>query len=220
MREKQLRAVYASNVVIVVLVAAAWVIMSFFGAEGTLASRGFGNLKYFTVLSNILAGAASAALLVCLARVRRGAAERVPHSVYLLKFVAAAAVSVTFLVVSVFFSPWIGWLPMYRGANFWFHLVIPVLAVCEFVFLDRFDTASRRETLMCMLPPLIYGCVYAVNVIANGAGGGPDGNDFYGFAHWGLPVGFGIFAAILLTSWGAGALMRLGNRGKSRSKTE
>lgn len=216
---KRTRAVYIVNIVIVVLVLAAWAIMAFFGKEGTLASRGVGSLKYFTVLSNILEGAASAALVVSLSRVRRGRAEHVPHGIFLMKFVAAAAVSVTFLVVAVFFGPWVGYSHLYNGANLWFHLVIPVLAVCEFVFLDRFDTVSRRETLWTMLPPLIYGCCYAANVIVNGPGAEPNVNDFYGFVYWGLPVGFGIFAVILLISWGAGSLMRLGNRAKKHERT-
>ena len=200
------------NFVLFAVAVFAWAVMAFFEEAGMLSDLGLRNLKYFTVLSNVFEGIVSLVLAVCLVRVRRGSSARVPHAVFLLKFLAAVTVAVTFLVVALFFGPWVGWRPLYRGANFWFHLVIPVLAMAEFVRFDRFDGVSFRETLLAPLPALIYGLVYTANLLVNGAGSGPDANDFYGFVHWGYPVGVGIFAGILLVSWAAGCLLRRGNR--------
>ena len=207
------------NLVLFAAVLLAWAVMVFFEREGMLSDLGLRNMKYFTVLSNVFEGIASLALAVCLVRVRRGRSARVPHGVFLLKFLAAVTVAVTFLVVALFFGPWIGWLPLYRGANFWFHLVVPVLAMAEFVLLDRFDGVAFRETLWAPLPALAYGIVYTVNLLVNGTGTDPDPNDFYGFVHWGFAVGFGIFAGILLVSWGAGCLLCLGNRAGRKEKS-
>ena len=206
------RFLIAYNIVLFAAVVLAWTVMVFFEHEGMLSDLGLRNMKYFTVLSNVLEGIVSLALAACLVRVRRGRAARVPHGVFLLKFLAAVTVAVTFLVVALFFGPWVGWRPLYQGANFWFHLVVPVLAMAEFVLLDRFDGVSFRETAWAPLPALVYGIVYTANLLVNGAGTGPDANDFYGFVHWGYPVGVGIFAGILLVSWAAGCLLRLGNR--------
>jgi len=207
------------NAVVFAAVLVAWTDMAFFSQEGMLSDLGLRNMKYFTVLSNVFEAIVSLALAVCLARVRRGRAARVPHGVFLLKFLAAVTVAVTFLVVALFFGLWVGYRPLYLGANFWFHLVVPVLAMAEFVLFDRFDAVTLRETAWAPLPALAYGAVYTVNVLVNGAGSDPDANDFYGFVHWGYPVGFGIFAGILFTSWAAGCLLRLGNRAGRKEKS-
>lgn len=208
------RALPIINGLIAVIVPAAWVYMAFIGHGNILSSNGIVSLRYFTVLSNILEAAASVWLLIELLRLGRGGRERISHGVFLLKFVSAAAVAVTFSVVAFFFGPLVGYGALYRGANFWYHLIVPVLAMAEFILLDRFDSVSMRETLLAPVPALIYGICYAVNLLINGIGSGPDTNDFYGFAAWGLPVGFGIFALILLLSWGLGCLLRWGSRVK------
>lgn len=208
------------NVAIVALTALAWCIMAFWEhGDALLTARGVGNLKFFTVLSNVFEGIVSLALALRLLRVRRGRAEGIPHALYLLKFLAAVTVTVTFLVVAVFFGPWVGYPPLYRDANFFFHLVIPLMAIAEFLFLDRFDRALFRESLWAPLPALAYGIVYTANVVVNGPGEYPDANDFYGFTYWGWPAAFAIFAGILLLSWGAACFLRWGN-GLGRNKDE
>lgn len=208
------------NVAIAAMTVIAWCIMAFWDhADALLEARGVDNLKFFTVLSNVFEGIVSLALAVRLLRVRRGRAEGIPHALYLLKLLAAVTVTVTFAVVAVFFGPWVGYRPLYRYANFFFHLVIPLAAITEFLFLDRFDRASFRETLWAPLPALVYGTVYTVNVVVNGPGEFPNANDFYGFTNWGWPAAFAIFAGILLLSWGAACFLRWGNA-RGRTKDE
>lgn len=213
--KKKSAMIFAYDLALFALTVLGWVVMVFFGEAGRLSTLGLANMRYFTVLSNILEGIASLLLAIRLGRIRRGRAEGIPHWLYLLKFLAAVMVAVTFLVVALFFGPWVGYLSLYRGANFWFHLIIPVLAMAEFILLDRFDRVSRRETLLAPLPALVYGLAYALNLIIHGVGEPPDPNDFYGFASWGLGVGFGIFALILLMSWGVGCGLRRLNAAKS-----
>lgn len=193
------------NLLLALLVLAGWLVSLLApDPDALLISHGLANLRYFTVLSNLLEGAAAVVMTVCLCR------GRVPHGVFLMKFLAAVTVAVTFFVVALFFGPWVGWAPLYRRGNFFYHLVVPLLAMIEFILWDRFGRISRREVLLAPLPALAYGAVYAVSVLLLG------GEDFYGFVHWGLPAGFGIFAGILLLSWGSGALLRLGNQAGRR----
>ena len=192
------------NVLIAVLTIVGLVISVTYRGESILSARGWQGLRYFTTLSNLLECAASVLLSVWLGRRQ----PVIPRRLYILKYVAAAAVALTFIVVAMVFGPFVGLRRLYLGGNFWFHLVIPVLAISEFVFLDRFGIVSMRETLFAPLPALIYGIYYILNVTI----GRSPKNDFYGFAHWGLPIGFAIFAAILLLSWIAGLLLRWGNR--------
>ena len=166
---------------------AAWLMM-LFGGEGTLSSRGLGSLKYFTTLSNLLEGAASVWWLIAALRSGTRLAER-------LKFVAAAAVMLTFTVVMTFLGPLYGYRYMFGGANLWFHLLVPLMAAAEFILLGD-GTMTRRDDLLAVLPPLLYGAVYLCNILVNGVGEYPHTNDWYGFVLWGLPVSIVIFAVI------------------------
>ncbi len=214
-KTKTRRAVLYVNLLIALLTAIGVVQMLLTRGDRPLTSYGAANLKYFTVLSNIFEGAASLFLAVHL---MGGARNDVPRWIFRIKFVAAAAVSLTFLVVGLFFGTMFGHRLFYQGSNFWFHLVIPLLAILEFIFLDRFGELRFRDTGLAILPALIYGLAYCVNLLVNGVGTPPDHiNDIYGFLLWGLPVGLCIFAAILLLSWIAGALLRLGNRARRKT---
>ena len=218
--EKKRTPLLIVNILIVLLTVLGVCITQLVRSDGLLIAEGLHNLKYFTVLSNILEGIASLVLAVRLIRLRRGRADGIPHWMYVLKLVSASAVAVTFFVVALFFGPWVGYGLLYRDANLFFHLVIPVLAMGEFVALDRFDSVTLGETALCAAPELLYGLGYLLNLLINGIGVWPDTNDFYGFTTWGWGVGFMIFAAILLLGWGAGCLLRLGSRAGRSEKTK
>jgi hypothetical protein len=144
---------------------------------------------------------------------------------------AAAAVGLTFLVIIGFLGPLYGLLKMYRGANFFFHLILPLTAMAEFVLCpaeaetalnpaettepalcpaETAETATIpfRWTLYTMIPVAVYGAFYLGNCMINGIGEWPHTNDFYGFLNWGLPVGLVIFAGIMLAIWGIACVLR------------
>ena len=208
--------VYYWNLVIALLVLFAWLQMTLFGSEAALSSLGLVNLKFFTVLSNLLEGIASLFYARALHLVIHGRRAHTPHLAFVLKLISAVCVRLTFLVVLLFLGPMFGHAAMYVGANFWFHLMIPLLSMAEFVFLDRNGRISMRDTLWALLPVLLYGSVYLLNVLINGVGEWPHRNDFYGFATWGVPVGILIFAAILGLQWALALLLRLGNHAASK----
>jgi hypothetical protein len=191
----------AVNIFIVIAVAGSWLAMALYG-QGTLAENGFGNLKYFTVLSNLLEGAASVIWLVM-----SGRDESAKIKAERLKYVAASAVMLTFTVVMGFLGPLYGYGAMFTGANLFFHLIIPLAAAAEVIFLsDAEYTAS--DNALTVIPPLVYGTVYLLNNIVNGIGEWPDTNDWYTFLAWGYPAGIGIFAVICAVTWLLGLLMR------------
>lgn len=197
-----------SNIFIAVMVPAAWSIMVFhlFG-DGVLTTSGLGSLRYFTVLSNLLAGAASLCYAVGLLR-KTG----ISRWMTALKYVATVAVTLTFLTVIFFLGPLFGFAFMYQGANLWFHLVIPAVSVLEFCLLDHEHPLPFFYTLLAVLPMAVYGIFYLGNNLINGVGAGETTNDWYGFLLWGLPVGLIIFAALILVTWGAAVLIRALNK--------
>ena len=170
-----------------------------FAGKGELSARGLRGLKFFTVQSNLFAAIAAAFWLA--KRDRREWIET-------LKFIAAVSVFITFTVVVLFLGPLYGFLSMYKGANLFLHLIVPVLAVLEQMFWTE-GAASARDNRLAMLPPLIYGCFYLGNVLINGIGTWPDTNDWYGFLNWGYPIGMLIFAGICFLGWLLGKIIRV-----------
>ena len=189
------------NICIAIAVLISWVMMILFG-QGTLAQNGLGNLKFFTVLSNLFEGIAS---VIWLVNTRKSETEKIRAE--RIKYVAASAVALTFAVVMGFLGPLYGYSSMFTGANLFFHLLIPLAAMAEIIFLSDHEFSSR-DNGYTVIPPLVYGTVYLCNNLINGIGEWPDTNDFYGFLNWGYPTGIGIFAGICIVTWLLGLMMR------------
>ena len=199
----------AMNALIVVIVLAAWLGMVFSVNErGVLTSRGLHSLKYFTVLSNLLACAASAAYGVCL--IRSGAA--VPRGVVVWKYAGTVSVALTLATTALFLGPTArtGYLSMFQGVNFWLHLVAPALCILDFCLWNPDGPLTLGDSLLACTPMALYAAYYVGNLLCNGiVGRGGRTNDWYGFAAggWGMA---GVAAAIIcLATWGMALLMRL-----------
>lgn len=191
----------AVNVIIVISVLIAWMWMAF-GGNAVLEAGGTENLKFFTVLSNLMEGAAS---LVWLIMRKRGDGCRAKAERF--KYIAAASVFLTFAVVVAFLGPLYGFGMMFENANLFFHLLIPLAAVAEIIFLSDAEY-TKRDNNLAVIPPVVYGIVYLGNCIINGTGEWPDTNDWYLFLAWGYPVGILIFAVITAVTWLLALLLR------------
>lgn len=185
----------AVNAVLPVAVIAA-VIILFLCEDG--AVKGF---KYYTVLSNLFVAVAAVVYLLSRGRGRFTA---------VIKHVSAVAIAVTFLVVVAFFWPVFGPDRLFNSYNILFHIIIPLIAVGEEIFLPSacFDF---RDDLLSALPPLVYGAAYLANLLINGV----KENDWYGFVTWGIPTGIVIFAVICFVTVLVSAIIRrLAKKGK------
>ena len=196
--KKKVRFIY--NIIMTGFVLYAWLIMFFNTKEGMLTAKGFINLKFYTTLSNIFAAVIAVIWIVDYFR------KKDNPSLALWKLMSAAAVGVTFTVVIGFLGPLYGFDTMYVGSNFFLHLVVPVMAMAEFIIFNE-KKMSAKDNLFVMLPPLIYGTVYVINTFINGV----EGNDIYGFLIWGYAVGILIFAVICLAAFIIGLILRLVN---------
>ena len=168
-----------------------------------LSAGGLMNLRYFTVLSNEFCGIVA---IVSLIRRRKG--KKAP---LLAEYMAAVAVGLTFLTVAVFLGPVYGHIKLYKYANFFFHLVLPVTAMAAFV-LDGEEDIPFRYTFYTVIPAVVYGIGYVANILINGKGEWPDTNDWYGFLNWGIPGGVIIFLVIGLATWGLAVFLRFCRR--------
>lgn len=190
------------NAFIALAVPAAWLYMVFSRKDGTFSATGLRSLRYFTVLSNLLEGAASMFFLIAGEKKRlRPAADR-------LKYVAADAVLLTFFTVSVLLTPLYGPHGMFQGTNLWFHLIIPLIAGAEFLLLND-EPISARDSLPAVTPVLLYGAAYTAVNLASGA---PYPFDLYRFLQWGVWAGMAIFLLLIGISFFIALGLRKGNQ--------
>ena len=168
-----------------------------------LTASGFENLKFFTVLSNEFCGLVAALWLVFKLRGR--------EFPVLPKLMAASAVGLTFVIIAAFLAPMYPDLNLYAGGNLWFHLIIPLTAMADFILMKTDKRIPFKYTFISALLSLVYGNFYLGNILINGIGQWPDTNDWYGFLNWGFPIGIVIFAVVVLMNWAVACVLRTGN---------
>ncbi len=170
--------------------------------EGALQSSGFENFKFYTVLTNVFCGIVASVFLVF--KLLKKDTEKIRA----LKLAAVVGVAITFAVVAFMFGPLYGFLQFYKRGNLYFHLLLPVTAMIEFIVVRR-KKMPFRYAVFAAVPTLLYAIGYLLNILINGIGGAwPDTNDFYGFLNWGWPVGIAIFTGIPLTAFGVALIFR------------
>lgn len=170
--------------------------------EGALQASGLENLKFYTVLTNVFCGLIALVYLIIILLGKDAGKIRV------LKLAAVCGVAITFAVVAFMFGPLYGYPQFYKRGNLFFHLLLPLTAMVEFIVVRR-PKMPFRYCVFAAVPTLLYGLGYMVNILINGMGGEwPDTNDFYAFLSWGWPVGIMIFAAITLAAFGVSCIFR------------
>ena len=170
--------------------------------EGALQASGLENFKFYTVLTNVFCGIVAAIFLVfkCL--------KKDTEKLRAIKLAAVCGVAITFAVVAFMFGPLYGFPQFYKRGNLFFHLLLPVAAMVEFIVIKR-KRMPFIYAVFAAVPTLLYGIGYTLNILINGIGGPwPDTNDFYAFLSWGWPVGICIFAAITMLAFGVACIFR------------
>lgn len=206
------------NAAIVVLYCFAWCQMMFgWGWEhAPLSGLGLSTLKYFTIQSNLLSAAVSAA---CVVFYLRKPGQPLPGSLHGLRLVATTGVTLTLLTVEAFLAPAMyGYPSMHAGANLWFHLVLPLAAIVGFCVFEADRPMPLRWTFAALVPVALYGIGYAANILINGVGTPESTNDWYGFAQWGLAAMPVVFAVMALATWAIALGLRAANQCVWRSR--
>ena len=119
----------------------------------------------------------------------------------------AGVVALIALLVAFFLGPMYGYHRMYKNANLYFHLIVPLIAMIDYILLTDVPKKMKWKILSAMLT-VLYGIGYILNILINGMGGRyPRNNDFYFFLRWGWGVAILIFAVIILLSFGIACLL-------------
>ena len=191
------------NLVIVILAVIGIILMvTGTSEEGALQASGIENFKFYTVLTNAFCGIVALIYLVCIF------AKKGTEKMAALKLAAVCGVAITFAVVAFMFGPLYGFPNFYKRGNLYFHLLLPVTAMIEFIVVRR-KKMPFRYTVFAAIPTLLYAIGYLLNILINGLGGPwPDTNDFYGFLNWGWPGGIVIFTGIPLAAFAVACIFR------------
>ena len=183
--------------------------------EGKVAA-----LHYFTVLSNaLLALLAVASIPFHIYGMLKG--KKLNRPIFSLKFMGTVAVVTTMLTTICFLLPKYNWDVGYllgfnnplKSAEFFMHLVIPVIGLLAFVIFDKRNSNKHLFLLPLLgsLPIFAYGVFYVLNNILKFI----TPIDWYGFFDGKLWIGIVILALVLIGSYLIGLLLlsinRIGN---------
>ncbi len=152
------------NAVVFFLVLIPVLILAF---DGTKEYGGYGAyiLVYFTVDSNLLAAAASLAAAVGALRRLKDPDRPLSRVLGVFKLAATASVGLTFLTILIWLGPPAGYEGLFSNVQLYLHLIVPLLAILSYVFLDRHEPLPFPASLFAVLPTALYGAVYLTNVV-------------------------------------------------------
>ena len=153
--------------------------------------------RYYTTLSNILGALVAVPVMIGAVLRLAGKEASLPAWLQVLRFVSASALAVTMMTVVLFLGPMFGWSGMFEGANYWFHLVNPLLSIFSYLLLEPGNRVPRKYSFAGIVQTVLYGAVYIPMVLS---GTWPD---FYGFnigGRWYLSL-LAMLAANLLLAW-------------------
>jgi hypothetical protein len=168
---KKIKVSLTLNILIVLMTIAACIIMftgfKFMHAYPTiLQSTKIGMLRFFTVQSNLFAGIVSLIFAIKEIQIIRGKRREISKRMYILKLMSSTAVGLTFFVVFAYLGPLIpyGVPALLMNANLFFHLIIPLVSIINFVCFERTDKLRFRNSFWGILPTALYGVYYLTNV--------------------------------------------------------
>ena len=196
------------NLIIVVLVLFATVCMytgfEFMGHSEALTADSINMLQFYTVQSNLLIGIISGVMMVYQWLLYKGKIGHISGALFLLKLMFTVGVTITFLVTVCYLAPATGekWPSLFLNSNFFFHLVIPILSILNFIVFEKTNSIKFYLTPLCIIPTLLYGIYYLINAFVHIVNGVIDPTyDWYGFAQNGVGIGLLVFGVMLLFAY-------------------
>lgn len=175
---KKLKISLTINILVLILTIISSVIMftgfKFMPDYGlTLETTKVGMLKFFTVDSNMLMGIISLIFIIEEIKILNGKEKEIKRIYYILKLMAATAVGVTFFVVFAYLGPITkyGIKSMVTNSNLFFHLLIPLISIINFILFEKTDKLTLKDTKYGLIPSIIYAVFYLTNIFIHMEGG-------------------------------------------------
>ncbi len=171
--------------IIVVIATSAVAVSYYFYSENPLVETGLDSYKFFTTDSNILAALSSLVMIPFEIQILRGKRVRLPHAAIVFKYIGMISVMLTFITVLVVLLPVYDASFLLLGTAFHMHLSGPLMALVTVLFLETDSKIKLPETLLALVPVIVYGAVYLTETVIIGEKNG-GWMDFYTFNRGGL----------------------------------
>ena len=139
------------------------------GYDIVLESTKLGMFRFFTVQSNVFMGIVALIFAIQEIKLLRGKIKKIAPFMYTLKLVATTSVALTFFVVFSYLGPISknGLVSLLMNANLFFHLLIPVFSMLDFVLFERNKVIKFKYTLFGILPIFLYEIYYIINILTH-----------------------------------------------------
>ena len=174
--------------------------------SGALGTADITVFKFFTFQSNVFMGTVAFIYAYYQLLILLNKKDKLPHVLLVFNHVGTTAVGLTFLIVIFFLAPGYGFDKMYRGANLFFHGLVPIIAMINFMFIQKECNIRFKETVFAIVPSLLYGIVYFIVVVATN-GYGDINIDFYMFGANGPLIGAFNFLAVMSIAYIFGLIL-------------
>jgi len=132
---------------------------------GNMSVGGFYCFRFFTIDSNVLAATASLLLIPFNIKSIKSNKDELPTNLLLFKFIGTIAVTLTLMVVLLFLGPMNGYPKMFEDVNIYLHLICPLISLISFMFFEKGLTIDSKKVVYGLIPVIIYGTIYAINVL-------------------------------------------------------
>ena len=161
-----------TNIIITILTILASVMMFtgfmfMSGYDPILESTKIGMFRFFTVDSNVFMGIIALLFAIEEIKILNGKINQVSTKMYILKLMATTSVGLTFITVFGYLGPIAkGGIPsMLMNSNLFFHLLIPVISIINFIVFERTDKLEFKYSFLGVIPTFIYAIYYISNIL-------------------------------------------------------
>ena len=214
MSKKYIKASLLFNLVIVIFTLFASIMMftglKFMDGDLILETTKLGMFKFFTVDSNIFMGIISLIFCINEILILKGKKDNISNLLYIFKYMATCSVTLTFFIVFTYLAYIVdgGVIILLKNSNLFFHLIIPVLSIITFIFFEKGNVLKFKYTLFGIVPTIIYGLCYLINVLVHIENGKVKPiYDWYYFVQGGLNQVFIVFPIMLVISYILGLIL-------------
>ena len=207
--KKKLKISLFLNILIVLMTIFAFVVMftdfKFMpGVETVIASSKVGRLRFFTIDSNLLMGITAFVFLIQQIKLLKGKIKKIDRKYYVLNLMATTAVALTFIVVLGYLGHITpnGLYSMYVNKNLFFHGLIPLVAIINFIFFTNTNKLKFRDTRYGLTYIYLYILYYIINIVMHVENNKVSPNyDWYYFVQGNICKAFIVGPLIILLSY-------------------
>ena len=161
--------------------------------------RNGGNLievfRFFTVISNIIAAVASSMIIPYAIEGFRKTRFDCPRWTMHFFYIGATCTTLTMLF-TLFIISFVDFRTAFRGHNFYLHLICPTMILVSFFVIESNYKFTLKDSIICMIPILIYFCVYLYKAVYIGENNG-GWKDMY-YVTWIMPLPLSITIVVTL----------------------